>query len=57
MGKLGYAVTGAALLVAAAATDALASVVSVPEINPSTMTAGLALLAGGVLLARARFRK
>jgi hypothetical protein len=59
MRKLRYAALGAALIVAASATNALASVVSAaaPEINPSTMTAGLALLAGGVLLARARFRK
>ena len=59
MRKLGYAVVGAALLVAAAATNALASVTPapVPEINPSALAAGLGLLAGGVLLVRARLRK
>jgi hypothetical protein len=59
MRKLGYAVVGAAVIVAAAATDALASAVALPapEINPGTLAGGLGLLAGGLLLLRARFKK
>ena len=58
MRKLGYALVVAGLALAAAATDAFAGAAPrVPEINPSSISAGLALLAGGVLLARARFRK
>ena len=57
MRKLGYAVIGAALIVAAAATNAVASAVATPEINPGTLAGGLGLLAGGVLLLRARFGK
>jgi len=60
MRKMGYLVLVAGLVVAAMATDALASLsvpVPVPEINPSSLSAGLALLAGGVLLVRARRRK
>ena len=59
MRKLGYAVIGAALIVAAAATNALAStpITVAPEINPGTLAGGLGLLAGGVLLLRARFGK
>ena len=60
MRTLGYAIVGAALFLAAA-TNALASVINppaaVPEINPGTVAAGLGLLAGGVLLVRARFGK
>ena len=38
--------------------DAFASVASpVPEIGPGSISAGLALLAGGVLMLRARRRK
>ena len=58
MRKLGYALLATGLVLAAMATDALAGTgPSVPEINPSSVSAGLALLAGGVLLARARFRR
>jgi len=59
MRKLGYLVVAAALFVAAAATNALASTpaVTVPEITPGAVAAGLGLLAGGVLLVRARFGK
>jgi len=57
MRKIGY-VTLVALAVAAAVTDAIAgSVVAVPEISPASLSAGLALVAGGVLLVRARRRK
>jgi hypothetical protein len=45
-------------IVIAVTTDAVAgAVVAVPEISPGSLSAGLALLAGGVLLARARWRK
>ena len=58
MRKFGYAVAAVALMVAATATNAVASVVpTVPEINPASVTAGLGLLAGGVLILRARRRK
>ena len=61
MRKLGYAAVMAVLAVAALATDAMASQVSppvsVPEISPGSVSAGLALIAGGVMLARARWRR
>ena len=58
MRNVGFAVIGAALLVAAAATNALAGTAPVaPEISPGTVAGGLGLLAGGVLLLRARFGK
>jgi LPXTG-motif cell wall-anchored protein len=42
----------------ALSTGAFASnAVAVPEINPGSISAGLALLAGGVLMLRARRRK
>jgi hypothetical protein len=51
-------VIAAALLVAAAATSALASdPVATPEVSPGNLSAGLALLAGGVLLVKARMRR
>ena len=57
MRKIGY-VALVALALAAAVTDAVAGVPeAVPEINPTSLSAGLALLAGGVLLVRARMRK
>jgi hypothetical protein len=57
MKTLGYALLAVGVVLAASATNAFASVTAVPEISPSSVSAGLALLAGGVLLARARFRK
>jgi hypothetical protein len=59
MQRIGYLVIAAALFVAAAATNALAiaTPAPVPEINPGTVAGGLGLLAGGVLLLRARFGK
>ena len=48
----------AVVLGLAAATNAFAGVgPTVPEISPASVSAGLALLTGGVLLARARWRK
>jgi len=52
---------GAALAVAltvhAVGTDAMGSVpTGVPEISPGSISAGVALLAGGILLLRARRR-
>lgn len=49
----------AVLILGAAVTDAMAAgvVVESPEISPATLSGGLALLAGGVLLLRARLRK
>jgi uncharacterized membrane protein YdfJ with MMPL/SSD domain len=58
MRKIGYVVFAAGLVLAATATDALAGfAAAVPEISPTSLSAGLALLAGGVLIARARRRK
>ena len=57
MRKLGFGLLGVGFVLAAFATDAFASITVVPEISPSSVSAGLALLAGGVLLARARWRK
>jgi hypothetical protein len=60
MRRIGYLVFVAGLVLAATATDALAwtpTVAAVPEISPVSLSAGLALLSGGVLIARARWRK
>ena len=58
MKTLGYALLAVGVVLAVTATDAIAGfAVQAPEINPTSLSAGLALLAGGVLLARARFRK
>ena len=47
-----------ALVLHGIATTATASVVQgVPEISPASVSAGLAILAGGVLMLRARRRK
>jgi hypothetical protein len=57
MRTLGYGMAVVAIVIAVT-TDAVAgAVVAVPEISPGSLSAGLALLAGGVLLARARWRK
>ena len=55
--KMGYRVLFAGLILATAVTDASATTIPTPEITPSSLTAGLALLAGGVLLVRARLRR
>lgn len=48
----------AVLVLAATVTPATAGITpAVPEISPGSLSAGLALLAGGVLLVRARLRK
>ena len=58
MKNLGYALLSVGVVLALTATDALAGrFVPAPEINPASVSAGLALLAGGVLLVRARSRK
>ena len=57
MRKLLYGTLAVGMVLTAMVTDAAASVVAVPEINPGAVTTGLAVLAGGVLLARARWRK
>ena len=58
MRKMVLGLVGVGLSLLATVTDASAGVtVNAPEINPASLSAGLALLAGGVLLARARFRK
>jgi hypothetical protein len=49
-----------ALMLTAAVTDAFAGgplPTPVPEISPTSISAGLALLAGGVLLVRSRLRR
>ena len=58
MRKMAYLVLVAGLVVAATATTVYASLQPVvPEISPTSLSAGLALLAGGVLLVRARRRR
>jgi hypothetical protein len=57
MRKFGYGLLGIGFALAAFATNAFASATAVPEISPSSVSAGLALLTGGVLLVRARLRR
>ena len=58
MRKIVLGLVGVGLSLLATVTDASAGgPVAAPEINPTSLSAGLALLTGGVLLARARFRK
>ena len=56
MRTLGYGLAVVAIVVAATTHAVAGAVVTVPEISPGSLSAGLALLAGGVLLARARWR-
>jgi len=53
-----WAGAGLALMLSvhALGTDLFASAVSVPEISPASLSAGVALLAGGILVLRARRR-
>ena len=57
MRKLGYALIGIGLVLAATTNAIAGSAVVAPEINPTSVSAGLALLAGGVMLVRMRRRK
>ena len=47
---------GVMLAVHALGTEAVAQTAQVPEISPASISAGLALLAGGVLVLRSRGR-
>jgi len=55
--KIAYLTLAAGMVLAAASTALAGQPIRTPEINPASLSAGLALLAGGVMLARARFRK
>ena len=59
MRRIVFGLVGVGLSLLASVTNASAGFAAVPapEINPASLSAGLALLAGGVLIARARFRK
>ena len=57
MRKLGYALVAAGLVLTATTNVIAGTANPVPEINPASVSAGLALVAGGVLLVRARLRK
>jgi hypothetical protein len=52
-----WALGVAAIMLSQAGSAYAAVVIDAPEISPSSLSAGLALVAGGVLLARARWRK
>jgi hypothetical protein len=54
--RLFLLVLAAALSVAAAEIPALATNAT-PEVDPTSVSIGLALLAGGVLMARARWQR
>ena len=55
--RLVWCVAGVSIIVLSMATQAMASVVTpAPEIDGGSIAGGLSLLAGGVLLARARWR-
>jgi hypothetical protein len=53
--KVAAYVLGVSIVVLSAGSYAFAGTVA-PEIDPSSMAAGLGLLAGGLLIARARWR-
>ena len=54
--RQGMCVAGVALVLVSMATPAVAGfAVPVPEISGGSLTAGLGLLAGGMLMLRARF--
>ena len=58
MRKLGCVLLAVAAILAATVTNAAAGgPVAAPEVRPASRSGGLALLAGGVLLVRARLRK
>ena len=58
MRTLLYGTVAVGMVLTAMVTDAAASVaVAAPEINPGSVATGVAVLAGGVLLARARWRR
>ena len=57
MRKIAYLTLAAGMVLTAASTALAGQPIRTPEINPASLSAGLALLAGGVMLARARFRK
>lgn len=57
MKRLGYALIAVGLLLAATTNAIAGQPVAAPEINPASLSAGLALLAGGVMLVRMRLRK
>ena len=57
MKRLGYALIAVGLVLAATTNAIAGSPVQAPEINPTSVSAGLALLAGGVMLVRMRRRK
>jgi len=56
--RMAWLVAGASIIVLSMATQAMASAgtVPAPEIDGGSIAGGLSLLAGGVLLARARWR-
>jgi hypothetical protein len=57
MRQILHAVLGLALVLHALGTSVIASVAAgVPEINPGSISAAVAILAGGVLMLRARRR-
>ncbi len=54
--KVAAYVLGVSIVMLSAASYAFAGFVVTPEIEPGSITAGLGLLAGGLLIARARWR-
>ena len=53
--KVAVYLVGVTMVILSMASDAFAGAVA-PEIDPSSLSAGLGLLAGGVLIARAYWR-
>jgi hypothetical protein len=52
-----FLILPAALLLVAATVAEASIIVATPEVDPSTLSVGLALLAGGALMVRARRRR
>jgi hypothetical protein len=54
--KVGMYGLGLAIIVSSVGATVMASVIAAPEIDGSTLSAGLGLLTGSVLILRARWR-
>lgn len=54
--KVAVHILGVSIVMLSSASYAFAGAVAAPEIDPSSIAGGLGLLAGGLFIARARWR-